>query len=370
MKIDPFGTAQQTKYYGGAAWEQGYGIAFDTDSNIVLVGETYSTPLGDAQGYILKINSSGDSLWQRSIGGNNDDVLKAVMIDTQNRIFAVGGNQNQNKKYNPWLCRFDSQGNNLWNFTLADTSNGQFNNLAFNHDHRIMAVGYQNDTTDQYSNFALTIIDTNGQLILNNQSIKHHQHSVLQSVSAVNGKMFTAGINTLYSAGQEDFYLMYTDENGYWQSSRDFGKSEEESLSSVHLDYRNGLHYLICGTTKSYNLQSSGIFFARVDSLFNWDTSSVIMIPSSTNPAQDRILRISAFPNPVHEVLHLEWNEPIGSNLTLEVYDSQGAIKMRILLPKGSKKNQLNVQQLPAGSYIIKLHSEKLLTISLNFLKI
>lgn len=65
---------------------------------------------------------------------------------------------------------------------------------------------------------------------------------------------------------------------------------------------------------------------------------------------------ISLYPNPVKDVLFVDFNQEKFSNSTYQLYDAQGK-----LIKNGNfsqKKNELNFSMLPASVYIIRIFSD------------
>jgi len=55
--------------YGGSERDVANCIAATSDSGFVVVWHTYSSGTVDADVYILRIDSNGDTLWTRTYGG-------------------------------------------------------------------------------------------------------------------------------------------------------------------------------------------------------------------------------------------------------------------------------------------------------------
>jgi hypothetical protein len=116
------------KTYGGRHSEQGYSITTTIDSGFVLTGSTHSND-GDFNGmnkkemssdiYVMKINSSGDILWNKTIcGGYCNSMLKTndsgyVLTGVTSPII---GNSDNHQVYNEYyedlfVMKLDKNGN-------------------------------------------------------------------------------------------------------------------------------------------------------------------------------------------------------------------------------------------------------------------
>ncbi|MGB9561989.1 MAG: hypothetical protein ACPL6C_04160, partial [bacterium] len=63
------------------------------DEGFIIVGTTRSFGAGGSDMYIIRTNSSGDTLWTKTIGGRNDEHGYSCVISRTGFIFAVGSTQ-------------------------------------------------------------------------------------------------------------------------------------------------------------------------------------------------------------------------------------------------------------------------------------
>ena len=69
MKRDSLGNYVWQKTYGGQDWDFAYSVVQTYDSGYVFCGETYNNTNGYSDVYIEKTNPVGDTLWTQIIGG-------------------------------------------------------------------------------------------------------------------------------------------------------------------------------------------------------------------------------------------------------------------------------------------------------------
>ena len=101
LKIDGSGEPLWLKYYGGNDGDYLYDIAEASDGSLVCVGKTRSTNLnnnyhGGTDGWVVKTGSSGAVQWQRAIGGGSQDCFYGVCTryaGGQERYEMVGSTQ-------------------------------------------------------------------------------------------------------------------------------------------------------------------------------------------------------------------------------------------------------------------------------------
>ncbi len=117
---------------GGNSDDELYSVIETTDGGYLLGGWSWSGISGDksevSQGYndywVVKLDGSGDILWQNTIGGYSTDELSSV-IQTIDGGYLLGGysysgisgdKTEANQGYHPdyWVVKLDGFGNILW----------------------------------------------------------------------------------------------------------------------------------------------------------------------------------------------------------------------------------------------------------------
>ena len=77
--------------------------------------------------------------------------------------------------------------------------------------------------------------------------------------------------------------------------------------------------------------------------------------------AIDQSLELSLLPNPAWDFLQVNFSEGLSTNEVGYIYNTLGQVLQSFILPKGIKRSELDIQDLPAGSYYLSIgpYSEK-----------
>ncbi|MDA0793391.1 MAG: hypothetical protein O3C13_02085 [Bacteroidetes bacterium] len=155
-KLDKDGNLEWRRYYGGTNNDPSYDAIETKNGDFILVGATesqdvdVSDPKGGYDFWVLKINRSGELLWERSIGGSGYDTAKAV-VETSTGDYLIAG-----QTYSQDFDILDPKGSSdilfAWvspegvlkkTVTIGDRGFETLNALVEREDGTLVAVGHQ-----------------------------------------------------------------------------------------------------------------------------------------------------------------------------------------------------------------------------------
>jgi hypothetical protein len=111
IKYNSSGDQIWNKTIGGASYDYGSAIAVDSSDNIYVTGNTLSYGAGDCDVWTIKYNSSGDQIWNKTIGGASYDVGNAIAVDSSGNIYVTGNTYSYGAGISDvWTARMDSDG--------------------------------------------------------------------------------------------------------------------------------------------------------------------------------------------------------------------------------------------------------------------
>ena len=142
-KYNSSGTLLWNKALGGSGNEVAYGVAIDSSDNIIVTGFTFSDGAGGSDLLVAKYNSSGTLLWDKTLGGGSTDQGRSVAVDSSGNI-VIGGYTNSDGAglYDFLLAKYNSSGTLLWDKTLGGSDNEFSYGVAIDSLDNIVVVGY------------------------------------------------------------------------------------------------------------------------------------------------------------------------------------------------------------------------------------
>lgn len=91
-----------------------------TDNNYVILCRVnnYNTSTYDA--CLMKINDSGEILWQKYFGGDKSDKGRYLIEDESGNLVFCGSTNSYSENMQAWVVKTDANGNELWNEVLGE----------------------------------------------------------------------------------------------------------------------------------------------------------------------------------------------------------------------------------------------------------
>src|SRR5206468_2609251 len=90
IKTDSLGKAQFMKTYGGDNIDKAYSVQQLPDSGFYIAGYTNSYGTGGYDGYLIRTDKNGDTLWTRTYGGTDWDFFAYSRLTAKGSIVMAG----------------------------------------------------------------------------------------------------------------------------------------------------------------------------------------------------------------------------------------------------------------------------------------
>ncbi|MGY5873584.1 MAG: hypothetical protein RTV72_15150, partial [Candidatus Thorarchaeota archaeon] len=108
------------KTFGGNQWDHFRSGFVSPDGGFVLVGVTSSYGAGSDDFWIVKTNDIGEHMWNKTFGGLSADYGSSGISCTNGDMMFAGYTLSSGVgQYDMWWIRTDAEGNHLWNYTYG-----------------------------------------------------------------------------------------------------------------------------------------------------------------------------------------------------------------------------------------------------------
>jgi hypothetical protein len=95
-----------TKTFGGSGNDHGHSVRQTSDGGYVIAGSTYSYGAGNADVWLIRVDSSGNTAWDKTLGGSNSDYGWSVQQTSDRGYIIVGYTDSYGAGgYDIWLMK-------------------------------------------------------------------------------------------------------------------------------------------------------------------------------------------------------------------------------------------------------------------------
>lgn len=297
VKLDNSGAIVWQKVFGGLGSEQLTDLLELPSGEIVLTGLSNSAGgFGGLDGVLIKLDSTGNPIWQQNYGAAGDDTLYALDTTADGGFVMAGKTASWGGIFNAWIVKTNSTGDadgspGTWSRYLGGPHLEEFNDVIETADGNFMAVGKQTFSIPiTPSDGLIAKYDNTGALVwqrlLDDGLID--QADELTSIVETPGNDFIVGGKTAsWGAGQNDGWLLKINSAGAILWQRAFGDAQDQGIEQISLSSDNGI--LITGTTSTPTTGKNDIWAGKADANGIFDdsdcTTSVVSAANSINPA-------------------------------------------------------------------------------------
>lgn len=257
IKTDSDGNQTWERTYGGSYVDFGYSVQQTTDGGYVVAGSIRPSSLIPAQVYLIKTDANGDTLWTRTFGGNYTDEGRCVQ-QTADGGYIIAGYAQSSSSINSsdvYLVKTDSAGNQVWQRTFGGTAQDYGYSVQQTADGGYIIAGSTKSFNLVVSNVYLIKTDAEGNLIWQHDFGGISQDEGYSVLQTTDGGYIVAGYTESYGYGG-DVYLIKIDAAGNLSWQRTFGGSGVDCAYSVQQTTDGGL--IIAGKTRilstAYNI--------------------------------------------------------------------------------------------------------------------
>ena len=173
VKVDSSGNEQWENSFGGSLGDTLVKVLQTSDDGYILggfsssgvSGNKTSTNYGGSDFWVIKLDSSGNKVWENAFGGAGNEELRGLALAADGGYLLGGysGSIVSGNKTSPnfggadyWILKLDADGNKLWEQSFGGTSDDYLYALQETQDGGIILGGYSsspvsgNKTSPQY----------------------------------------------------------------------------------------------------------------------------------------------------------------------------------------------------------------------------
>ncbi len=154
LKLDATGNLEWSRYFGGNFTDTPEGVVQTNDNGYIIAGGSdsedtdISNNLGSYDFWVIKIDATGNLVWEKSFGGTEIDEAKGIVKANDGNFVIAGETRSNSIDVNSnngaadlWLIKIDNDGNLLWEKNLGGSSFDVARSISLARDNGFLLSG-------------------------------------------------------------------------------------------------------------------------------------------------------------------------------------------------------------------------------------
>ncbi|MBK9097954.1 MAG: T9SS type A sorting domain-containing protein [bacterium] len=348
----------KTNSYGDTIWTKhlgDYAYYFIDDGlelpggGYVFVGSTKISAGAPEDIWLVKTDSYGDTIWTKTFGGSENDIPTSI-CRTSDGGFMIGGVTKSfgSGNYDAWLIRTNSDGNLVWTKTYGDDRSNHASDVKQTDDGGYIIAG-STEASNHYNDAWLVKTDYNGDTLWTRNWGSDEHDGAMSVVQTSDGGYVWTGYRKI-STFTQDLWILKTDEDGNTLWSKTYGGTFNNIGRSINKTSDGS--FIIAGDYYSEDTNTRDVWLLKVDP----DISDVERDEQAEIP--ETIILKQNYPNPFNPSTTFEFGIPEIQFVSLSVYNLLGeqvGLLVNEILSAGNYRVDWDAGDLPSGIYIYKL---------------
>ena len=403
LKLDQDGNYLWAKKMGGGQTDIARSIDTDSNGNVYITGEFMSTAdmdpsdgvqsfvcFGILDAFVTKLNSDGDFVWAKQLGGSRHDFANSICIDSQDRVIVTGyflgtadfdpgeGIVEFTATGDPvyysdiYIVQMDMDGNFIWAKQIGSEDDEEANEVTVDHEDNLIITGSFYATVDFDPGaevFELTSAGSRDAFVL---KLTHEGdfiwvRGIGSSNNQVGYSVVTDAEGGVYTTGQasnevdynpgEGVYLLSVrifvqklNSDGAFVWATGFNGNGDAQGASVAVD-AEGHVYIAGAFVGEGDFDPSPANIIYLDSNGSHDVVVVKLSQEITtmSVSENTQANLFVYPNPTHSKVCVQTDEALSF---IAIYNATGAWMQT------ERNNTFSIEHLPAGVYYLQLKTQ------------
>jgi len=356
VKLNTSGDKEWAKTFGGTFDDRVSAMIVSREGGYILVGATKNTSGTGRDIFVLKVDEDGNEIWSKNYGGTGGEAGYDIQQTADNSYVIVGSTTSKGAgEFDVYLLKLDTSGNVLWEKTFGGANWEEGHSVQQTQDGGFIIAGYTVSSGAGARDVYLLKTDSGGSLQWSKAFGDVHNDGADSVRQTPDGGYLIAGSTVnFFSADKEfsDLLLIKTDQQGDEQWQRTFGGEKSEGASKAVLPEDGG--YLILGSTNSYS-KDSDIYLLKLN-----DDGIITSVPGNQRFSPTRFYLEQNYPNPFNGQTTIRYHLPVSDYVQLDLFNLQGQ-KIETLVDSrqssGEHAVHFETEHLPSGLYFYRLRT-------------
>lgn len=364
IKTDSLANVQWLRTFGSSSWDFGNSVIESRDTCYVIAGKTYGFGARDADVYIIKANKNGDTLWTKVFGGDSTDYASSV-VSTFENTYLIGANTKSKGAgdFDGWILNLNTNGDTIWTriyggvkedilYRIINTADSAFafcgstrSEPAINLDHwfvRTLKSGWVDWSLPQV------------------WTVGSGDEAYFDVAINKKGQYAMAGFTTSYGSGLKDVFLTVMGEHYDFICSATCGTLYNEDANAIGIAADS--NYYMIGNTGGTEFGVDNILFIKTGNNCSLSDSGIQHVTAVKFYTEVNNEKFKVFPNPANSLVNVTISDLKMKDkavIILSNYLGQLIIRKEVEIESSHLNEQINLLGLNKGVYFLMVNTSE-----------
>ncbi len=282
FKLKPDGNVEWDQILGGSQDDVANSIQQTSDGGFIVAGATYSKGAGEEDAWVLRLNTNGNLLWDKTFGGKGDDWAKSIQQTTDGGYIVAGETSKNADSSNAWVFKLDYKGDILWERVCGNNTQNKVRSIQQTSDEGYIVVGNTGKSLSYCMQGWVFKLEPNGDTRWDKTFIfgEEYNNNTASIQQTTDGGYIVAGYTDGYTHSKKmtmhkDAWILKLESDGDKEWEKLIGKWGEDQATSIRQTSDGG--YIVAGFTSAWERIGSGqtwIFKLKPNGDTEWSKSS------------------------------------------------------------------------------------------------
>lgn len=258
---------------GEKVWEKTFGKDMDDmvnsgalspDGNYILAGTTFNKQSGYYYWWIFSVDKTGNKQWENVYGGSEWDACKAIVVTADGYALAGVRKNKGDQDKEMSVIKISKKGVKQWEIPLGVRYyDDEANSIAPTSDEGFIATGWSKKDAGPNKQIHLSKLDKRGNIEWQ-KTLAGEITDFAKSIAVTSdGRFIIAAVSRSKTKGEDDTRIIKTDAKGEVEWDYNYGGIYSEQPNSIIATPDNGC--FISGFSKSVGSGKENMFLMRLD---------------------------------------------------------------------------------------------------------
>ena len=209
LRLDGAGNVVWERTFGGAEYDSGFSVAALEDGGFAVAGSTRSKGAGESDIWVLRLDGAGNVVWERTFGGTEKDAPLSVVRLSEGGFAVAGEAQSKGAGGRDfWVLRLDGAGNTVWERTFGGAEDDVARPVVALADGGLAVAGYTKSKGAGESDAWVLRLDGAANVVWERTFGGAGDDQARSAVALADGGLAVVGYTESKGAGGQDLWVL------------------------------------------------------------------------------------------------------------------------------------------------------------------